>query len=242
MVHQSEQDLDRIGSENSSQVLSILRDSLDGFSASDGRLPTERDLAVQFDVGRREVRRALEVLEAEGLIWRKQGKGTFLGSEPRMTNSTVNSLLKQTSPVELCEARALLEPRLAGMAAARATHEQIQRMRELCDRIDNAGDDDARELWDEALHRMIGQAADNTLLFGLCEIFEEVHRDDVWRSLRERARSETLVALYSQQHSAIVAAISARDEKAAEMEMLAHIDTLTENILKQDLMEVTRAG
>ena len=197
---------------------------------------------MQLAVGRREVRRALEVLESEGLIWRKQGKGTFLGSEPKVANSAVSSLLNQTNPVELCEARALLEPRLAALAALRATREQIQRMRELCDRIDNAGDDDARELWDEALHRMIGQAAGNRLLSGLCEIFEEVRRDDAWRSLRERARSATLVAAYSQQHRAIVSAISARDSKAAEMEMHTHIDTLKENVLKHGRTEVTRAG
>lgn len=242
MVQLSENDHDPAGSENSSQVLSILRDRLDGLGAADGRLPTERDLSVQFGVGRRAVRRALEVLESEGLIWRKQGKGTFLGSAPRVAYSTVSSLVDQTNPVEMCEARALLEPRLAGLAALRATRAQIERMHELCARIDNAGDDDARELWDEALHRMIGQAAGNRLLFGLCEIFEEARRDDAWRGLRERARSAPLVATYSRQHSAIVAAIAARDAKAAETEMHTHLHTLTENILKQDRTEVTRAG
>lgn len=242
MVHAPNNSAGRSGSENSSQVLAILRDELDRLSAPDGRLPTERELAFQLAVGRREVRRALEVLESEGLIWRKQGKGTFLGSEPRKAGSAVNSLLNQTDPGEMCEARALLEPRIAGLAALRATPEQIKGMHALCDRIDNAGDDDARELWDEALHRMIGQAAGNRLLFGLCEIFEEVRRDETWRGLRERARSATLVATYSQQHWAIVSAIAARDAKKAEVAMHTHVETLTKNILEQDRTEVTHAG
>ena len=135
-----------------------------------------------------------------------------------------------------------MEPRLAGLAALRATREQIQRMHALNDRIARAGDDDARELWDEALHRMIGQAAGNRLMAGLSEIFEEIRRDDAWRGLRERARSTTLVATYNRQHSAILEAISSGDAQTAETEMQTHIETLTENILNQDRTEVTRAG
>ncbi|MGO8656855.1 winged helix-turn-helix domain-containing protein, partial [Rhizobium ruizarguesonis] len=62
---------------NSNYALERLRallrsDSLD----ADGKLPTERTLSEMLGVGRRAVRRALEVLEAEGRIWRRQGSGT----------------------------------------------------------------------------------------------------------------------------------------------------------------------
>ena len=87
-----------------------------------------------------------------------------------------------------------LEPALAGLAAMRAVQQDVRNMRDLCDRIARARDDDARELWDEALHRTIGRAAGNALLFGLYEIIEEVRRDEVWRGLRERARSRAMVA------------------------------------------------
>jgi GntR family transcriptional regulator len=45
------------------------------------RLPTERDLASQFEVSRMTVRRALEQLESEGRVYRIQGAGTFV-TEP----------------------------------------------------------------------------------------------------------------------------------------------------------------
>lgn len=50
------------------------------------KLPAERDLAVEFDVSRLTVRRALDRLEHDGLVYRVQGAGTFVAS-PRITKS-----------------------------------------------------------------------------------------------------------------------------------------------------------
>ena len=51
-----------------------LRAMIDGGRLpSDGRLPPERELAAELGVPRRAVRRALDRLEANGLVWRRQG-------------------------------------------------------------------------------------------------------------------------------------------------------------------------
>lgn len=234
--------MESVGPENSSRALSVLRGRLDGLSTPDGRLPTERELAAELGVGRRAVRRALEVLEAEGLIWRKQGKGTFIGSKPSMASSVVSALVDRTNPVEVFEARMHLEPQLAGLAALRATQDDVRRMRKLCERIARAHDGDARELWDEALHRLIGQAAGNSLLFGVHEILEEVRRDEAWRSLRERARTAAALATYNEQHHAIIEAIAARDPGASEAAMRAHIAALSDNILAHNVADVSIVG
>jgi GntR family transcriptional regulator len=42
------------------------------------RLPTLEEIAAEFGVARVTVRQAMNILESEGLIWRKQGKGTFV--------------------------------------------------------------------------------------------------------------------------------------------------------------------
>ncbi len=47
-----------------------------------GRLPPERELSERFDVARETLRRALRELEAEGLLERKQGAGTFVSGQP----------------------------------------------------------------------------------------------------------------------------------------------------------------
>lgn len=60
---------------NSSTALDQLRGLINQHESTPGTpLPTERELSETLGVGRREVRRALDVLEEEGRIWRKQGK------------------------------------------------------------------------------------------------------------------------------------------------------------------------
>lgn len=44
------------------------------------RLPTERDLAEELDVNRQTVRRALDELERDGVVYRLQGAGTFVSA------------------------------------------------------------------------------------------------------------------------------------------------------------------
>jgi GntR family transcriptional regulator len=52
------------------------------------RLPTERELAEQFDVTRMTVRRALDRLELEKKVYRVQGAGTFV-AEPPITKTVL---------------------------------------------------------------------------------------------------------------------------------------------------------
>jgi DNA-binding FadR family transcriptional regulator len=61
------------------QTLTKLRQLIaNGGLGSGGRIPPERTLANEMGVGRRSLRRALEILEQEGQITRHQGRGTFV--------------------------------------------------------------------------------------------------------------------------------------------------------------------
>src|SRR5215475_6230429 len=64
--------------ERSDQTLNRLRQLIESQDISEGRMPPERALASELGVGRRSLRRALEVLEQEGRISRHQGRGTFV--------------------------------------------------------------------------------------------------------------------------------------------------------------------
>ena len=143
-------------------------------SSAAGRLPTERDLAASLGVGRRAVRRALEALEAEGLIWRKQGKGTFAGQPPQPTQGLAAALAGETNVIEVMEARQCIEPALAAMCARHAVPSDIERMRNLARRTVRATDPDAIELWDGALHRLIARTARNKPLLTAFSLTDEI--------------------------------------------------------------------
>ncbi len=60
------------------RVAKTLREELREEYVVGGQLPSEPDLAEQFGVSRGTVRQALTILEREGVIFRRQGAGTFV--------------------------------------------------------------------------------------------------------------------------------------------------------------------
>jgi DNA-binding FadR family transcriptional regulator len=178
-------------------------------------LPTERDLAADFGLSRRAIRRALSVLEAEGQIWRRQGM----------------------------EARLHLEPALASLAAVRANGEQMAILRRLAERTTRQQgaeqiDPEGLELWDSALHRGIAEAAGNRLMLDIFEMLDAIRLDPMWRDLRQRARNADRLDTYSHDHDDIVSAIENRDPIKAATAMRGHLRALQQaldHVINQDL-------
>lgn len=143
--------------------LSRLRDYVDRIARSPSRrLPSEPKLSAELDVSRGRLRTLLKRLEAEGLIWRHVGKGTFVG--PRRLTSDDRNWTDSVSVDAFFDARMLLEPQLAAHAALNATAADVVAM-ESC-LADMAGAE-AFVPWkqlDEKLHRIIAVATHNVLL------------------------------------------------------------------------------
>jgi GntR family transcriptional repressor for pyruvate dehydrogenase complex len=218
--------------QNSALALGRLREVVRARERSgETRLPTERELAASLGLGRRALRRALEVLEAEGRIWRRQGKGTFVGAAPGEPGEMARALTGQTNFYEVMEARLRVEPQLAFLAALKASDAEVARMRQLCTRVAESSDSDGRELWDGALHRQIARSTGNRLLLALFDVIDQIRQNDSWTALRERARRHGGHQQYLAHHTAIVDAIAARDPGAAEQAMRRHIMTLQQNLL-----------
>ncbi|WP_099865531.1 FadR/GntR family transcriptional regulator [Pararhizobium haloflavum] len=229
---------DQEGVDNSSIALERLRALVNrAFSGREGRLPTERALADQFGISRRSVRRALEVLEAEGRVWRKQGSGTYAGPRPEPVATEIGRIAADTDFMEVMEARLRIEPQLAQLAALRAKPAAVDRMRDINQRLRESGDSDERELWDSALHRQIARSAGNRVLLTLFDIVDSVRQNQAWQTIRARARSDAAMRAYVDQHEAIVEAIGKRDPVAAGIGMREHLMTLNDNLIRQTSLE-----
>jgi DNA-binding FadR family transcriptional regulator len=196
----------------------------------DWQLPPERELALSLGLGRRAVRRAMEVLEAEGLVWRQQGKGTFVGRRPALQPQSFGNLAERTNPIEVMEARLQMEPALARMAALRCSNEDIAALERLARMTMAASDDDGWELWDSAFHRRIAECAGNGLMLALFDVVQRIRQAPDWRQLRSMVRTADRRARSFQDHEEIMAAIAARDGAAAERAMRRHLAALNADL------------
>ncbi len=228
---------------NSSLALQRLRVIVDQLEReAREQLPPERELAEEIGVGPRAVRRALDVMEAEGRIWRRQGAGTFIAAARSRTESRIRQLPEMSNMFEVMEVRLRIEPALARLAALRATAAEIARMREIAGKVIEAGDMDSRELWDSSLHRAVAMAAGNTLFLALFDVVDRVRQDDNWRHVREALRTPSSSRLYHSQHGELVDAIERRDPVAAEQVMRKHLLSLQERLMLQSVEGHADAG
>lgn len=191
----------------------------------DGQLPTERSLSERFDVGRRHVRQALDALEEEGLVWRRQGKGTFIGQPPDPMGDLAARITGETSALEVMEARLCIEPELAALCATRMLPDEVARLRHLAQRQFEAADAQATELWDGALHRLIAQCARNRPLLTAYALLDKIRSNPDWVAIRAKARDRASLVVTHSEHLAIADAIALGHPAAARQAMRDHLET-----------------
>lgn len=195
------------------------------------KLPTERALVERLSASRGAIRRALDVMEREGLVVRQVGRGTFLTEEGR---TAVKRTPADTSPAEIIQARLLIEPPVTALAARHATQTDLQRIGRCVDGLGEAlvdEDPDLLETWDRRLHRAIAHATHSGLLEHLCDVMHTARELPVWGSLKRRTHTIEHRRLYHRQHVAIVAALRDRDPELAEEAMRTHLESVASNLL-----------
>jgi len=188
-----------------------------------GRLPPERELAVELQVGRSTLRKALEVLEAEGQIWRHVGQGTFVGRRPAPGQTGPLLNLGKVSPKEWLDARLILEPAIAACAATTARPADIERIRLYATKRETTKDPDAYNLWDHQFHLAIAEATQNPVMVALLEQLNSLRRAPTWSAYKKDRMKDPYYSMSKREHRAIIAALDAQDGAAAFRAMKTHI-------------------
>jgi GntR family transcriptional regulator len=128
--------MQRMGSSLSHQLYLLLRDDiLRGRLAPESQLPSEKILAGQHGVSRITLRTALERLEAESLIRRVHGRGTFIAPQarPSILVGKLEGFVEQSewltrnTEVELLQLETVVPPGDVSAAMELATGEEAQR-------------------------------------------------------------------------------------------------------------------
>src|SRR3989442_15441500 len=187
------------------------------------RLRTERELAEKFVVSRTSVREALRALESLGFVEIRPGEGTFVRemSVDSLVGPLALVMTAQREAIgELFEARRVLEPAIASLAASRATPEEVQEMQRILD-------DQAREIGagktglaqDAAFHAAIGTAAHNRAITRIAHAVMDLLTQSREESLNTPGRPTRS----HQDHRRILQAIARRNATAARQAMLDHL-------------------
>jgi GntR family transcriptional repressor for pyruvate dehydrogenase complex len=189
------------------------------------QLPTEAQMLDEYGVGRGTMREALRILEVNGLISIKPGPGggPIVGSVSPENFARMSTLFFQRAGFtyrELIEARLILEPVAARLAAERKSG-GMKSPAELASLagVDNVKDDSTYLQRSADFHEAVVQASGNGIvtLFGdsLAHVFRERVRGVVFPERRRKG--------IVQSHTMIADAIDAGDGILAEQLMREHM-------------------
>ena len=177
----------------------------------------EEQLAAELNISRTPVREALAILEHEGLIGPRGGRGLFVRT------------LTRAEFIEMFVANEVVEPYLARRAALLATEAQLQAMSETLQ-----GGRQAAEATDEAgflrasrdFHGLVGEASGNATLAQFV-LHNEEHTDMYLLNYGKVVDVASMRASV-REHEAIYNAVAQRDPEAAARVVIYHAHSLRE--------------
>ncbi|MCL6442628.1 MAG: FadR family transcriptional regulator [Alicyclobacillus sp.] len=201
------------------QIIGAIRS---GSLPEGSRMPSERELAEQFQVSRATIREAIRHLSALGFVETRRGLGTFVHTvREAMSDSDM-------SPEMVMEARFAIEPCLVQLCAIRATPAEVEHMGHILDALD--ADTAHFELHDNEFHFAIALAARNGILIKTAEAIYRGRSGNLWGTLKARSLTPERIAVYQSQHRAIWSAIAERNGPLAEARLREHLLTTSRSL------------
>ncbi len=199
----------------------------------DERLPTEHDLAIEFEVSRPIVREALRRLREQGFIYSRRGAGSFVRAVGMREPLGFGQLENVADLLNCYEFRLTVEPAAAAAAAERhdavtlaAIRQALELMRDATNRQSH------REDADFQFHLAIARASQNSYFFTAMEALKD-HIAVGMRFHGASVKRETtgLTRVFAE-HEAIAEAIAARDGAKARQLMHDHLTGSRERLFQ----------
>jgi DNA-binding FadR family transcriptional regulator len=218
-------------------VNEIQRQILEGGLPPGTMLPPERELCEQLGVSRTALREAVRMLATKGLLETRPGVGTIvkqIGSD--QISESIGFLLNQDSNLTLLHlhnVRRMLETENARLAAKNATEENIQRLQEITDEMEQALEDaEEFSLLDAEFHRALADSTQNPLLGILLDSIRDLFLDILIKiQFREHQLNYTLP-----DHRLIIEEVAAREPDRAAEAMRVHLEHAL-RVMRKRLLE-----
>src|SRR5437660_2479390 len=207
-------------------VVAHVRQLIDRGALGPGaRLPPERDVALQVGVSRPTVRAGLRTLAALGVVRSRRGSGTYIPEGPPTLGAEALSFLAALHKFtvdDVYEVRRMLEVGAAGLAAERATPEQLATLAdEVASLFASLADRQVFLVHDINFHRGVAAASGNPIVASLVEMVSLLYYERR-RATAERAVDRDLRDA-ADSHRQIYQAVRAHDVEAARRAMNDHL-------------------
>ncbi len=193
------------------------------------RLPPERELCKQFDVGRTSLREALRSLAVMGILEGRVGEGTFVSnnSSKYLEKSLQWGLLLDTKRVQdLIETRLMLESQTVFLAAQRATRENLREIQQTIRGIEASLDQPRKFLeYDLRFHLTIARSTQNSILYNLLSMIRSYLQEWIKNSLEDPSTHTMQIRarMSLDEHKKILQFLQTRDAQGARQAMSEHI-------------------
>jgi len=190
----------------------------------DERLPTEHDLAIEFEVSRPIVREALRRLREQGFIYSRRGAGSFVRAVGMREPLGFGQLENIADLLNCYEFRLTVEPAAAAAAAERHDAASLAAIRQALELMRDATNRQShREDADFQFHLAIAHAARNSYFFTAMEALKDhIAVGMKFHGASVKRETAGLSRVFAE-HEAIANAIVARDKAKARQLMLDHL-------------------
>ncbi len=206
-----------------------------GAEASGGRLPPERELARRLATSRATLREALRVLRSLGVIDAAPRRGTRVVGAPSLPIRMVfPNLWRIANPEDVMQARIILEPGIASVAALRGSPSDWEALDECVQEGLAATTVAAFEHADREFHIRLARSTRNEALAYLSTLLQGIRDEVVWGELKRRALAQKdRMRVYVRDHEAVLEALKRRDPEQAFRCMQEHLERVRQHMLRE---------
>ena len=209
---------------------------LEGALKAGDRLPAERNFALELGVSRPCLREAIQKLASKGLLYSRQGGGTFVADQLNDTLANPWSQMLESHPAlndDVLEFRSVLQSQSAEWAAVRATPADMRRLDEMLKSAILAIaslNAEGIAIADRDFHQALAEAAHNAFTAHLMSVVQGLLHKDIVFNLGELISVPVASRMLIDQWTAIVEAIRQQNASAARQAAATHAGFFRETL------------
>ncbi|MBM4765031.1 FadR/GntR family transcriptional regulator [Bacillus sp. B15-48] len=186
------------------------------------KLPSEGELMKLFGVGRSTIREAVKILVHAGVLFVRQGDGTYIQSVSMELDPLKQTLIPRNYK-QILEVRRILEVEMAGLSAERRTKEDLMEMRAFLDQRNEALQGGRYSDYveaDIAFHLSIAKASRNEVALELYKMITETLKEMLSQLILNTDQYKDNTMYHEEIYSAIEAKNSSEAKRLTTQNLL----------------------